>query len=77
LAAPQGIGIIDINRPIGDNLRELAKAVGKPVDEIRVAVLDRLRHADLVKQIHDAGHQAAARRRRRRRHQRSPPRLPH
>jgi fructose-1,6-bisphosphatase II len=29
--------------------------MGKPVDEIRVAVLDRPRHADLVKQIHDAG----------------------
>ena len=46
-----GIGIIDIDRPVGDNIRALAKAKGKDVGETRVAVLDRPRHAQLIDDI--------------------------
>jgi len=50
-----GIGVIDIDRPIGDNIRALAKAKGKEVGDIRVAVLDRPRHAQLIDDIRAAG----------------------
>ncbi|WP_368499325.1 class II fructose-bisphosphatase [Herbiconiux sp. A18JL235] len=50
-----GIGVIDIDRPIGDNIRALAKAKGKDVGDIRVAVLDRPRHAQLIDEIRAAG----------------------
>ncbi|QJU53964.1 class II fructose-bisphosphatase [Herbiconiux sp. KACC 21604] len=50
-----GIGVIDIDRPIGDNIRALAKAKGKDVGDIRVAVLDRPRHAPLIDEIRAAG----------------------
>ncbi|WP_066040427.1 class II fructose-bisphosphatase [Herbiconiux solani] len=50
-----GIGVIDIDRPIGDNIRALAAAKGKDVGDIRVAVLDRPRHRQLVEDIRAAG----------------------
>lgn len=51
----EGRGVIDIGRPIGDNIRALAKAKDKPVEEIVVAVLDRPRHADLIEEVRAAG----------------------
>jgi len=50
-----GIGVIDIDRPIGENIRALAKAKGKDVGDIRVAVLDRPRHQQLIDDIRAAG----------------------
>lgn len=51
----EGIGVVDIHKPIGENIRALAKAKGKPVEEMRIAVLDRPRHDDLVREIREAG----------------------
>ncbi|MCS5715280.1 class II fructose-bisphosphatase [Herbiconiux sp. CPCC 205716] len=50
-----GIGVIDIDRPIGDNIRALAAAKDKDVGDIRVAVLDRPRHAQLIEDIRATG----------------------
>lgn len=50
-----GIGVVDISQSIGDNIRELAKAKGKLPEDIRVAVLDRPRHAQLIEEIRAAG----------------------
>jgi fructose-1,6-bisphosphatase II len=55
VASEEGIGVLDIDRPLAENIAALARAKGKPIDEIRVAVLDRPRHEDLIKQIRDAG----------------------
>lgn len=51
----EGVGVVDIRKPIGENIRALAKAKGKPVDEMVVAVLDRPRHAQLIEDIRAAG----------------------
>ncbi|MET0590907.1 MAG: class II fructose-bisphosphatase [Naasia sp.] len=51
----EGIGVVDIRKPIGENIRALAAAKGKDVGEIRVAVLDRPRHAQLIEDIREAG----------------------
>lgn len=51
----EGRGVIDIRMPIGENIRAFAKAKGKPVSEIVVAVLDRPRHEDLIEQIRATG----------------------
>ena len=51
----EGHGVVDLRQPIGDNIRALAKAKGKPVGEIVVAVLDRPRHAELIDEIRSAG----------------------
>ena len=50
-----GVGVCDIRKPIGENVRALAKAMKKPVSEIVVAVLDRPRHEDLIREIREAG----------------------
>lgn len=51
----EGHGVIDIRKPIGENIRAFAKAKGKPVEEIVVAVLDRPRHAQLIEDIRATG----------------------
>ena len=51
----EGHGIVDIRQPIGENIRALAKAKGKDVGEIVVAVLDRPRHQQLIADIHASG----------------------
>lgn len=51
----EGIGVVDIRKPIGENVRALAKALGKDVAELRVAVLDRPRHAQMIEEIRAAG----------------------
>lgn len=55
VTGPAGVGVVDIRLPIGENIRLLAKALGKPVDEMVVSVLDRPRHAQLIQDIRDAG----------------------
>jgi fructose-1,6-bisphosphatase II len=55
VAGPEGIGVLDIRKPIGENLRALAAAKGKDVGELRVAVLDRPRHEQLIADIREAG----------------------
>jgi fructose-1,6-bisphosphatase II len=44
-------GVVDFDAPIEDNLRAIAKARGKRADDITVAILDRPRHADLVRRV--------------------------
>ena len=51
----EGIGVVDIHKPIAENIRALAKAKGQPVEEMRIAVLDRPRHEDLIREIREAG----------------------
>ncbi len=50
-----GIGVVDIRKPIGENLRALAAAKGKDVGELRVAVLNRPRHEQLIADIRAVG----------------------
>ncbi|MFV0373088.1 class II fructose-bisphosphatase [Microbacterium sp.] len=55
VTGPAGVGVVDIRLPIGENIRLLAKALGKPVDELVVSVLNRPRHAQLISDIREAG----------------------
>jgi fructose-1,6-bisphosphatase II len=51
----EGVGVCDIRKPVAENIRALAKAKGKPISEMVVAVLDRPRHEDLIREIRDVG----------------------
>lgn len=55
VTGPAGVGVVDIRLPVGENIRLLAKALGKPVDELVVSVLNRPRHARLIEEIREAG----------------------
>jgi fructose-1,6-bisphosphatase II / sedoheptulose-1,7-bisphosphatase len=48
-------GVVDLDAPAGDNIRNLAKAKGVKPDAITAMVLDRPRHADLIAAIREAG----------------------
>ncbi len=48
-------GIIDLDIPAAENIRALARARGIDVSEITACILDRPRHADLIKAVRDAG----------------------
>lgn len=55
VAGAEGVGVLDIRESIGDNIRALAKAKGKPVGEMSIAVLDRPRHEGLIDEIRATG----------------------
>ncbi len=46
---------VDIKAPVADNLRRVAKALGKSVDDLSVFILDKPRHVELIKEIREAG----------------------
>ncbi len=48
-------GSVDITLPPRLNVRLMAKALGKSVDELIIGVLDRERHQALIQEIRDAG----------------------
>jgi fructose-1,6-bisphosphatase II / sedoheptulose-1,7-bisphosphatase len=48
-------GTVDLDKSPGENIRDLAKAKGVPVAEITACILDRPRHADLIKAVREAG----------------------
>lgn len=48
-------GVVDLDKSPGDNIKDLAAAKGVPVAEITACILDRPRHAELIKAVRDAG----------------------
>ena len=48
-------GLVDIDATPAANLAALAKATGRDVSDLVVCILDRPRHADLVKKVREAG----------------------
>src|SRR5271155_2879381 len=52
---PIGRGVIDLDPPPADNLRALAEAKKVYVEDLRVAILDRPRHENLVNEVRRAG----------------------
>ncbi|WP_417461916.1 class II fructose-bisphosphatase [Kordiimonas sp.] len=48
-------GVIDLDKSPSDNVRAVAEAKGRPIDEITVCVLDRPRHAALIKELRALG----------------------
>jgi fructose-1,6-bisphosphatase II / sedoheptulose-1,7-bisphosphatase len=48
-------GIVDLDATPAENLNALAKAKGVPVQEIMACILDRPRHADLIRAVREAG----------------------
>ncbi|MDQ7031333.1 MAG: class II fructose-bisphosphatase [Desulfonauticus sp.] len=47
--------VIDLNAPVSTNLTNIAKALGKDVDDLVVFVLDKPRHKKLIEEIRTAG----------------------
>jgi fructose-1,6-bisphosphatase II len=52
---PRAAGTIHIEAPLVENMANVARALGKQVDQLTIMVQDRERHADIIREILDAG----------------------
>lgn len=48
-------GVVDIDKTPAENVKALAGALDKPVEEVMVCVLDRTRHSDLIAALRQTG----------------------
>ncbi len=54
VVGPPARSVIDIDAPVKDNLKNIARALGKDVDDLVVFVLDKPRHRQLIEEIRQA-----------------------
>jgi fructose-1,6-bisphosphatase II len=52
---PEAKGMIDIEKPIAENLKAVAKAKDKDVEDLTTIILDRDRHKEMIVEIRRAG----------------------
>jgi fructose-1,6-bisphosphatase II len=52
---PGARGAIDLRKTPAENLRRIADALGRYVEDLTVVILDRPRHEKLVREVRDAG----------------------
>jgi len=48
-------GIVDLDKTPEENLKALAKAKSRPISDIMACILDRPRHAELIKAVRETG----------------------
>jgi fructose-1,6-bisphosphatase II len=52
---PDAAGQVDLNAPVEENLKSVARALGKDLDDLVVVILDRPRHTDLIEEVRRCG----------------------
>ena len=52
---PEAADLIDLAAPISNNLKRVAKGKGADVEDLTVVILDRDRHASIIKEVRAAG----------------------
>jgi fructose-1,6-bisphosphatase II len=52
---PEAADAIDIEAPVGENVRRVAKAKGKRPEEVAVTILQRPRHDAMIQEIREVG----------------------
>ncbi len=55
VVGPECADVIDINAGATENLRRIARVKRTSVSDVTVCILDRPRHADLIKEVREAG----------------------
>ena len=55
VVGPEAADLVDINAPVIDNLKKIAKAKHMDISELTVVILDRPRHDQLVREVREAG----------------------
>jgi fructose-1,6-bisphosphatase class II len=55
VVGPSARGAIDIDAPIKDNLKAIARRLNRDVDDLTIIVLDRSRHKQIINEIREAG----------------------
>ncbi len=52
---PSAKGVVDIRASVSENLNNIAKVMGRDVDDLVVVILDRPRHEKLIRDVRAAG----------------------
>jgi fructose-1,6-bisphosphatase II len=52
---PEAVGLVDINASVLDNLKAVAKAKNKDIQDVVATVLNRPRHEHIIAQLREAG----------------------
>lgn len=52
---PESVGLVDIDAPVIDNLRAVAKAKNKDIEDLVVTILNRERHTKMIQEIRESG----------------------
>ena len=55
VVGPSSRGQVDLDAPVEDNLKAIARCLGRSVQDLVVVVLDRPRHEDLIAEIRRVG----------------------
>ena len=55
VVGPSSRGVIDIDAPVKDNLRNIARRLGRDIEDLTVIVLDRPRHKKIIDDTRAAG----------------------
>src|SRR2546428_4009953 len=55
VVGPSSRGVVDLDAPVKDNLKNIARRLGRDVEDLTVIVLDRSRHQKLINDVRDAG----------------------
>ncbi len=55
IVGPTARGVVHLDAPVPENLRNIAKAFGREVTDLTIVVLDRERHQRLIADIREAG----------------------
>ena len=55
IVGPEAKGVIDLEKPLVENVKNVAKALKKELDEMTMVVLDKPRHSQIIKDLQDMG----------------------
>jgi fructose-1,6-bisphosphatase II len=55
VTGPEAAARIDIDAPVAENLRRVAKAKGARIADLTVVIIDRPRHAGIIQEVREAG----------------------
>src|SRR3982751_6161235 len=55
VVGPSSRGVIDIDAPVKDNLKNIARRLGRDIEDLTVICLDRPRHKQLINEAREAG----------------------
>jgi fructose-1,6-bisphosphatase class II len=55
VVGPSSRGVVDIDAPVKDNLRNIARRLGRDIEDLTVIVLDRPRHKKIIDDTRAAG----------------------
>ncbi|MBS9775650.1 MAG: class II fructose-bisphosphatase [Fusobacterium sp.] len=55
IVGPEAKGVIDLEKPLEENIKAVAKALNKELNELMIVILDKPRHKELIKDLQEMG----------------------